>query len=157
PTEFSFAPEQNGVVTKPVLLCTAGAQTLTIRDTRWPDRAGSITVLVQPQSASRLRVSAPARAPAGKECTVTVTAVDQFGNVAPESQGTVRFRSSDRRAVRPTDYRFTPGDESARRFSVTFSTEGDQRLTVTDTANPSITGTATVSVAPAGSTKKRRE
>jgi serine/threonine protein kinase len=156
PTEFSFGPEQNGVVSQKVLLCTAGVQTLTVRDTRLPDRAGSITVLVQPQPASRLRVSVPVRAPAGKECTVTVTAVDQFGNVAHEYQGTVRFSSSDSRAVLPANYRFTLSDESVRRFPVTFPAEGDQRLTVTDTAT-SITGTATVNVAPAGITKEKRK
>jgi len=69
----------------------------------------------------------------------------------------VRFTSSDSRAVLPGDSRFTLGDQSGRTFSVTFPTEGDQRLTVADTATSSITGTATVNIAPAGSTKDRRE
>ena len=61
------------------------------------------------------------------------------------------------KAVLPGDYDFNPGDQSVRTFRVTFRTEGDHRITVTDTANPSITGSAAVEVAPARPTKGRPE
>src|SRR5262249_56995078 len=46
-------------------------------------------------AATHFSVSAPATATAGAPFTVTVTALDQFNNVAPGYTGTVHFTKSD--------------------------------------------------------------
>jgi len=75
-----------------------------------------------------------------------VTAVDELGNAAIDYRGTVQFTSSDDRGMLPGAYRFMAVDQAVRTFRITFRTEGDQRITVTDSATPAITGNATVNV-----------
>jgi streptogramin lyase len=57
-------------------------------------------------------------------------------------QGQVGFSSSDGTAILPDFYRFTPADHGAHTFPVTLRTAGRQTVTVTDTAQGNITGTA---------------
>jgi adhesin/invasin len=58
----------------------------------------------------------------------------------------VRFTSSDRRAILPSNYTFTAGDGGTHTFTVTLRSKKSQSITVGDTANGSITGTASVDV-----------
>jgi hypothetical protein len=90
---------------------------------------------------------------------VTVTAVDPFRQVAVGYTGTVTFTTTDRDpgVVLPADYAFTLDDGGAHTFAdtgrgdTTLLTPGDQVLTVTDTADDTITGSATIMVEPGGS------
>jgi adhesin/invasin len=72
---------------------------------------------------------------------VIVYAVDAYGNRATSYTGTVHFSSSDDTAVLPADYSFTAADNGWHVFLVTFRKRGKQSLTVTDTADGTITGT----------------
>src|SRR5262249_48919534 len=57
---------------------------------------------------------------------------------------------SDPQAVLPADYTFVAGDNGTHTFGpFSFYTAGSQSITATDTADPSLTGTATVTVNPA--------
>jgi hypothetical protein len=77
---------------------------------------------------------------------VTVTAYDAYGNVATGYLGTVTFSSTDQAAGLPGDYTFQPGDQGSQSVRVTLMTPGTQRVTVTDTDNPSLTGDLTVTL-----------
>ncbi|MEO8503276.1 MAG: Ig-like domain-containing protein [Acidobacteriota bacterium] len=89
---------------------------------------------------------------AGTAFNVTVTAQDQ-GNVTYTAySGTVHFTSTDAQAVLPGDYTFVGGDSGVHVFSVTLKTSGSESITVVDTLNAIITGTANVTVAPGPTT-----
>jgi hypothetical protein len=110
---------------------------------------GHATVKVVAGAAKTLRVAAPSNATAGTPFTITVTALDAFGNVATGYRGTVHFTSSDGAAVLPADYTFTSADNGKHTFSVTLNTAGSETITVTDTTHTAVTGHATVSVTAA--------
>ena len=78
--------------------------------------------------------------------SVTVTAMDQFGNTATGYTGTVHFTSSDGAVgvILPGDYTFTGGDAGVHTFSsaVTLVTTGGQTVTATDKNTGSIHGTS---------------
>jgi hypothetical protein len=75
----------------------------------------------------------PSPATAGGAHTVTVTALDNAGNVLTGYTGTMHFSSSDHQAVLPADYIFTAGDHGTHAFAVTLETVGTQSLTASDT------------------------
>jgi hypothetical protein len=129
-------------------LVTAGTQSLTATDTA----GGSITgtqggIVVNPAAASTFVVIAsPPSITAGDTVTVTVTAMDAYGNVATGYAGTVHFTSSDPQANLPADSSLTNGTGT---FSAILYTAGDQSITATDSVSSSVSGTAVVSVSPA--------
>ena len=101
---------------------------------------------------SRLHISAASSAASGTAFDVTITALDPNGNIDTAYQGTVTFTSSDAYpGILPADYTFTSADQGTHTFrgGVTFFTAGMQRLTAQDTADNSLTGSATVSVVAA--------
>jgi plastocyanin len=99
--------------------------------------------------AAQLIVSAPSSVSAGSPFDVTVMAVDSNGTIVPGYTGTVSFSSTDTSpAALPANYTFTSNDQGTHTFSagVTFNTLGTQTLTVQDTTNTSISGSATITV-----------
>ncbi|MFI5111008.1 MAG: hypothetical protein ACHP78_19470, partial [Terriglobales bacterium] len=81
---------------------------------------------------------------AGVAFNITVTALDNSGQVFPTYSGTVHFASSDSQFVPPTNSTITNGTGT---FSVTLKTAGPQSVTAADTA--SITGSTPVTVSAA--------
>ncbi len=76
----------------------------------------------------------------GDTTDVTVTVYDQFDAVYADYVGTVHFNSSDSGAVLPADYQFVVGDAGVHVFSgLSFATEGEQSVTVTDTVDAAVT------------------
>jgi hypothetical protein len=90
----------------------------------------------------------PSGTAAGSAMSVTVAALDIYGNAATAYTGAVHFSSSDAEASLPADYTITAADRGAHTFPVTLKTAGMQSLSVTDTANPAFTFTAGVQVVP---------
>jgi hypothetical protein len=123
-------------------------------DQRGVVRAGGVNIGAYQASAASFRLDAPAAVTAGVPFDLTVTALDPFGQVAVGYTGTVTFRTTDPDpgVVLPTDYPFTPGDGGVHTFTdtglgeTTLLTPGEQTLTVTDTADGTLTGAATVTV-----------
>jgi hypothetical protein len=140
----------NGTGTFSATLTTAGNQTLTASDTVSSSITGtSNAIAVSAAAATHFSISAPASATAGTALSFTVTALDQFNNVATGYAGTVHFTSTDTQAVLPADSTLTNG---AGTFSATLKTPGNQTLTATDTVNTTIVGTSNavaVQAAPA--------
>ena len=95
-------------------------------------------------------VTTPSTTVAGAPFTVTVSAVDTFGNVKTDYAGTISFSSSDGlpfAATVPDSYHFGSGDAGSHTFTdgVTLFNAPSQTVDVTDSVK---TGTATVSVTP---------
>jgi hypothetical protein len=98
-------------------------------------------------------LAAPATATAGTAFNVTVTARDASNNALTGYTGTVHFTSSDAGSPGlPSNYTFVAGDNGSHTFTngVTLKTAGSQTVSVNDTVETSKTGTATISVSPAG-------
>jgi hypothetical protein len=90
---------------------------------------------VDPAGASQLVITGLADAVAGTEQVVTVTAEDQYGNLATGYGGTVHFTSTDGQAVLPADAAL---DHGSGTFDVTLDTAGNQSVTGTIIGNPSL-------------------
>jgi hypothetical protein len=112
---------------------TAGLQCLGLSDSL-TGAVGEVFVQVEPAAAARLTIGgAPRGAEVGDPVTVTVTALDRFGNVATGYTGTVHFSSKDRAAVLPADHTFTAQDAGTHAFTFTLNSRGQQWVKVRDT------------------------
>jgi len=153
PANYTFVGADNGVhtFTNGVTLTQAGNRSITATDTVTGTITGtSGTIVVAPLSATSLAVSAPANATAGTAFSITVTALDTYGNTAT---GLHRHRSLHRRRHQPTlpsDYTFVGGDNGTHTFTngVILLQAGSRTITATDNAT-AINGTSsTIAVAP---------
>jgi hypothetical protein len=128
-------------------LKTAGTQSITATDTVTASITGTQSgIAVSAAAATHFAVTSQATVTSGTGFTVTVTALDAYGNVVTGYRGKVHFSSTDRKGTLPADYTFTSGDAGVHTFRVTLRTRGKQKITVTDRADSSITGTDTVTV-----------
>ena len=139
------------------ILKTASSTTITVTDGSKLATTSAITV--NPAPATQLIVSSiTSPITAGTAASVTVTAKDQYNNIAASYTGTVQFTSSDTgtNTVLPGDYAFLAGDHGAKNFSggVTLTTAGAQSVTATDSVTASITGSVTGIVVNPGAAKK---
>ncbi len=149
---YTFVPGDDGVhtFTSGVELVSAGQQTVTATDAASGTLTGNLAVSVSPAAAAHLLVMAPGTDIGGSAMTVTVRALDAFGNAATSYTGTVHFSSTDSSATLPSDYTFIGGGQGTHVFTsgVTLATSGSQQLTATDSGN-SISGGAAVYVTSA--------
>ena len=133
----------NGIGSFSVTLKTAGSQSITATDTVTSSITGSqtaITVNAVTTPTSFVVSGFTSPVTAGAAGSVTVTAMDAYGNVVTGYAGTVAITSSDSQAVLPPNAVLTNGVGS---FSVTLKTAGSQSITATDTVTSSITGSQT--------------
>jgi hypothetical protein len=154
PTDYTFMAADAGAHTFSVTLATAGNQSITATDTVTSSLTGSATVNVNPAAATHLLVSAPTTSTGGVAFSVTVTALDAYGNTASGYRGTIGWTSSDGAALLPAAYTFTAPDSGVHTFNggVVLNTLGAQSLPATDSVTGSITGSAGVTVNPAAPT-----
>jgi hypothetical protein len=97
-------------------------------------------VRVRGASASALFMSTTSVATSGTPFSVTVRAVDGYGNNAADYAGTVTLTSTDTAASLPVPYAYGPTDLSQHVFAgVILRTPGTQRITATDSNGFSIT------------------
>jgi ELWxxDGT repeat protein len=148
--QYQFTAADGGTRPFTVYLETAGTQSITATDTQTPTDNGSEQgILVQPAATSRFVVTGYPSWPitANVAEAFTVTAYDQYGNVATGYTGTVHFTSSDPQAGLPADAALTNG---VGQFSATLKTAGNQSITATDAGNSAVTGSETgIEVIPA--------
>jgi predicted outer membrane repeat protein len=116
----------------------------------------TVNFTINAAAATHLSVVAPSSATAGSPFSLTVTALDQFNNIATGYTGTVHFTTSDSGSgvAVPATYTFLAADNGVHTFTsgVTLVTAGSQKVTATDTSTSSITGTASVTVNAAAAT-----
>jgi hypothetical protein len=146
----------NGIGTFSETLETSGNQTVTATDTVQATITGTSNAdAVTPGAATHFGVSIPASGTAGTPGSITVTALDAFGNVAPSYTGTAHFTSSDGLATLPANYTFTGGDAGVHTFTSgeILRTSGSQTVMATDTVTSAMTGTSNADVVtPAAAT-----
>ena len=140
-TTAAFVPTANtlsgGVGIFSATLHKVGNQTVTAS-------AGSLTgtsntITVSAGTASHFAVSTVAATMAGSAFSFTVTALDPFGNTAPNFNGSVAFASTDSTATLPANSAITSG---VGVFTATLKIAGNQTLTATDTVTSSIKGSS---------------
>lgn len=150
PNDYTFTAADAGQHSMTATLKTAGTQSITATDTVNSGIQGKQGgVIVSPNIAVTFDLTMNP-ATAGKPASITVTARDAFGNRATGYLGSVHFTSTDAHGALPPDYTFTAADQGSHTFSVTLQTAGPQKVTVTDTANASMTATGpAVTVSPA--------
>jgi hypothetical protein len=155
PANYTFTATDAGVHALSVTLKTSGIQSISATDTV----SGSITgtqasIAVNAAAAKNFSVTGMANpATAGVAGTVTVTALDPFGNVAAGYRGIVHFTSTDTAAALPANYTFTAADAGVHIFGATLKTAGSRTITATDTVTATITGSqATIAVVSATAT-----
>jgi hypothetical protein len=101
--------------------------------------AAAVSNAFDVSTAMDFTVSAATPQNAGAAFNFTVTALDQFGNVATNYSGAIAFTSSDGKAILPSLGTLNAGTGS---FNATLKTAGKQTITATDTLTTSITGTS---------------
>ena len=105
-------------------------------------------------SATHFSITAlPTTSVAGNAVTFTVTALDATNAVVLGYAGTVHLTSSDGQAVLPANYPFTVGDLGRHSFTVTLMTAGSESISVADTGNSGIVGSANDAVTPAAANR----
>ncbi len=155
PASYTFTIADNGSKTFTANLKTAGTQSITVVDNAKSSVQGSQTgIVVLPDAAKTLTVTGfPSPTTAGVSGTVTVTARDQFNNVATGYTGTIRFTSTDLQAGLPSDFTFTSKQAGVSNFTVTLKTAGTQAITAKDLVTGTITGAQSgIVVTPAAAT-----
>ena len=165
PSDYTFTQSDTGTHLFGLSLFTAGAQTLLVRDAANGTIMATVTVVVDPAAADHFLVKAPSTSSSGSPFDLIVIALDPYGNIDANYQGTVSFTSSDADpgVVLPAAYTFTTGDggdDGVHAFpsGVTLITPGDQTLIATDTSS-GIAGKVTITVntpaAPPGGAANR--
>ncbi len=129
-------------------LKTAGLQSLAAVDTGSPGINGvEASILVKPAAAAVLVVSGPSSASANTAFSITITALDAYGNVATGYTGTIHVASSDSTAVLAADYTFTAADIGVHVFTgLKLKKKGNQTITFIDTLSGSLTSSLTIKV-----------
>ncbi len=146
PANYAFTAADAGVHTFTATLKTAGTQSITVKDAAASTVVGSQTgIAVSASTAVRFSFSTPSSVTQGVGFKFTVTALDAFGNVATGYRGKVHLSSTDSKAG-SSDYTFSSSDNGVHVFSFTFNTLGSQTLTLTDTTNSSLVGSAIMNV-----------
>jgi hypothetical protein len=137
-----------GTGTFNVTLETAYAESITATDVNNPSMTGfAIGVAVSPAAATHFIISGPSSVAAGTLFSITVTAVDAYGNIATGYRGTVHFADSLGGATLPGNYTFNASDNGVHTFtSVKLKTKGMQTITIVDILNNTILGTLWINV-----------
>ncbi len=142
PADYTFTAADAGVHLFTVTLKSSGSRTVTTTDKAAGTVTGTGIMTITPLAPVSLMVGGfPSPATAGAAGDLTVSARDQYGNIAVSYTGTVTFSSSDAQAVLPADYTFTAADNGVHTFSITLKTAGTRSLSATDKAAAAFTST----------------
>jgi hypothetical protein len=147
PADYTFTAADGGIHDFTVTLKTAGTQSVSIADTEHPSVNASVSVAVAAGAVTHFLISAPTSVTQGVGFKITVSAVDDFGNVNAGYRGKVHLSGTDPK-VGPQDFTYSNNDNGNHVFSYTFNTLGLQTLTIVDTTNSSIVGSTTINVLP---------
>jgi len=129
----------NGTGQFTATLKTTGSQTITATDAVNSSVTGTSGTIVFAFPATHFKFFTPATATAGTGFNASLQAVDINNNVVSQYSGTVHFTSTDPAASLPPD---SPISSGLLSFAATLKTGGNQTITATDTAAPSLTGTS---------------
>lgn len=157
PPDYTFVSGDNGKHEFTAVLNTVDAEThqathyltvVDVDDSSLSDTVSSILVVESPKLDSFAVEFADDTVIALETVDVTVTALDQWGELYPDYLGTVNFTTTDEDATLPPNTTYEAGDSGVKEFTVGYATEGLQTLTVIDVDDPDVTGEDTVTVTP---------
>jgi hypothetical protein len=148
PANYTFTANDAGVHTFSATLTKAGTQFITAVDNVFASLSASETgIVVSPGAATHFALTAPSSVTAGASFSITVTALDAYGNVATGYQGTIRIASANGKGNLPSTYTFTAADKGVHAFTgVVMHAKGKHIITMTDTLDNTILGSVTVNV-----------
>ncbi|MBI3410157.1 MAG: tandem-95 repeat protein [Planctomycetes bacterium] len=139
PNDYTFTEADGGSHSFTASIVIAETQTLTATDTNVASITGGADIAVKAGAFNALwETGFPSPTTAGVAHTLTVTALDRFGNIATSFRGIVSFESQDRKASLPASYTFTAADAGVHNFSVTLRTAGNQYIMVATTVSHTI-------------------
>ncbi len=160
PNPFTYQSINNGNKSFVATFRTAGSKSFTVATSN-PNPNGvesfNGAVPVEAAEATRLAIggfpSPVVAGTTGKQ--VTVSAFDQFGNVASGFRGTVQLTSTDLKAGGlPVTYGFTAGDAGQHKFDVVLKTSGTQTIVAADASgNLSSVSESGIVVTPAAASQ----
>ncbi|MCZ2343320.1 MAG: proprotein convertase P-domain-containing protein [Bacteroidales bacterium] len=136
----------NGQATIPVTFQTSGSQTLNFSAGGAPFVATSVVAVDAAPATHYSVVAGVPTSNAGNMINVTVTALDQFGNVDKNYSGLVMLTTpGDPQSTVPAPFVLTSGVGVQ---AITLRTAGVQTISATDTVTSTINGTTSVTVNP---------
>ncbi len=151
PADYTFTAADRGAHTFTITPSAVGSETVTATDTATSSTTGSVVLNVTTAPAvTHFAVLAWPRVEAGEPTGVVVAALDANSHIVPTYTGTVHFTSTDAAATLPADYTFTAADGGVHRFSVTLATPADETTTATQTGTGSTAGSSMWTVTCAG-------
>jgi hypothetical protein len=144
PADYTFTPADAGRHTFSVTATAAGSGTIRVADTANPTYASSVVHSVGSGAMSGFAVTGfPSPIISGSGGNFVIRAQDAYANPVSTYTGTVHISSSDPAASLQEDYTFDGSEQGWLQEYAYLSTPGTQSITVTDTANPNLTGTQT--------------
>ncbi len=135
----------SGTATVSVIFTTAGQQTVTVRDLATRSiNATSAGVAVVPGSVVALTISAPSNVEVNAPATLTVTAIDAYGNTVTGDADTVKLATKASGTNLPGSLSLVNGVATT---TVAFTTPGKKTIAATDASTSGITGASASIVA----------
>ncbi len=135
PASYTFTAADAGVHTFTATLKKAGTQSITVKDTAVPTLSSTQAgITVAAAAVSQFAISGPTSVTQGVGFSITVSALDAFGNVNTGYRGTVHLSSTDPKAG-TQNFTFSNNDNGVHVFSYTFNALGAQAITIVDTIN----------------------
>ena len=147
---YTFTAADAGSHTLGVTFKSSRGQTFTATDTA----NAAMTyfqrdINIAPAAMTGFAFRAPSSATAGIAFSLTLTAVDAFGNPITGYVGKVHFTGP---SGVPLDYTFTAADAGSHVFFATLSATGSQTIGVQDVANGSLKGQTSMKIVASGGT-----
>ena len=140
PGNDTFTAADAGVHTFTAALKRAGTQSLQVADALTSSIIGAENgIVVSAAAVTHFAISGPTSVTQGVGFKITVSAVDDFGNVNAGYRGAVHLSSTDSTGG-TQNFTFSNNDNGVHVFSSTFNALGFQTLTVVDTTNGAILG-----------------
>jgi hypothetical protein len=148
PATYTFTAVDAGTHVFSMTFKSSGGQTFTVQDTL----TATMSILqkdiaVTPGVMTGFTLRAPSNATAGTAFSVTIAAVDAYGNTVTGYTGKVHFTGpSGGGNLLPADYTFTAADAGSHIFAVTLASTGTQTVNVADLLSPALKGSLSIAV-----------
>jgi hypothetical protein len=147
PADYTFTAADRGILNFNVTLKTAGTQSISVVDTAHSSVNSSVSLSVAPGAVTHFIISGPSSVTKGVGFKITLSAVDDFGNVNAGYRGTIHLSSTDLTGG-TQNFTFSNNDNGVHIFSYTFNALGFQTISIVDTTNSTIFGSDTFDVLP---------
>ena len=125
---FAGQTDAKGILSIPMRFTTSGKRTVEVK--LGSNSLGQFSIDVNAAKAVRIELVATEHTAAGKAISMTVTAYDQFGNIASGYVGTIKLSTNDTTASLPSSLTFTSKDAGTRKITAAFETQGDQTVRI---------------------------